>query len=624
MKSLGALTHSGVASHLENGMRHGAASRPEFGTCGKTVNPMTIQPLQRRDGRLSLRDRLAVVSRDVQFALRAVRRSPGFATAATLTLALSVGATTAVFSVVDAVLLRPLPVADPARLVAVFEVNRERGVAESPPSGPNYLDWRREARAFAGLAVYRREALTLTGVSLPDVLSGAGVSANFFDVLGVPPVLGRAFRPGEDERGGARVIVLAYGTWHERFGGRPDVIGRVLTIDRQPYEVVGVMPESFAFPDGVQAWLPADVGRPTSAAGLAAGTPESRQARYLAVVGRLRAGVRQEEAEQEMAGIAASLARTYPVDNGGWSTKLVPLRDTIVGSVERVLVLVLGAVGLVLALACATVANLTLGRAIAREPEIAVRAALGAGRGRLHAQLLTESVVLAVIGGTLGAVGAWAGLRAFVAVAPTTIPRLDEVTVDGRVLAFTLGLSAITGVLCGIAPSVRLAGTGTATLLRQAGRGGVGSRRSDAVRRVLVVCRMALAVLLLVGAGLMLRSVLRVLAVDPGYATEQVVAGRVTLDGERYGGNATKLRYLRRADGAHRVGAGGAPRRGHDDAATDAGGSRLPARLPCRRATGSPPESGAESRLPRHLARLPGRGRDPNSGGPLVHGAGSH
>ena len=482
---------------------------------------------------------------EARFVLRALRRSPGFTAAATLTLALSVGATTAVFSVVDAVLIRPLPVADPDRLVSVFEVNRERGVLQSPPSGPNYLDWRREARSFTGLATYRSEALTLTGVSSPDVLDGAGVSANFFDVLGIPPALGRTFRPGEDERGGARVIVLGYGMWQERFAGRTDIIGRALTIDRQPFEVVGVMPEHFAFPRRIEAWRPADVSRAGSAAGLAEGAPESRQARYLSVIGRLRPGVRPAQAEQEMAGIAASLARAYPIDNSGWTTTLVPLRDTIVRDVERVLVLVFAAVGLVLALACATVANLTLGRAIAREPEIALRAALGAGRGRLHAQLLTESILLALIGGTLGVLAAWAGLRTFVALAPPTIPRLEEVGVDARVLAFTLGLSVLTGVLCGLMPSLRVAGAGAATLLREAGRGGIGSRKSDAARRVLVVSQVALAVLLLVGAGLMLRSVMRLLAVDPGYATERVVAGRVTLDGERYRGNESKVRYLR-------------------------------------------------------------------------------
>ena len=488
---------------------------------------------------------MSAMIRDAYFALRALRRSPGFAAAATLTLALSVGATTAVFGVVDAVLIRPLPVADPDRVVAVFEVNRERGIAQSPPSGPNYLDWRKEAHAFTGLAAYRQESLTLTGVSSPDVLDGAGVSANFFDVLGIPPALGRTFRPGEDEAGGARVIVLSYGMWQERFGRSRNILGRVLTIDRQPYEVVGVMPESFAFPRRVQAWRPADVGHATSGAGLAEGTPESRQARYLGVIGRLRSGVRLAQAEQEMAGIAASLARTYPIDDSGWTTKIEPLRDSIVGSVRRVLVLVLGAVGLVLALACATVANLTLGRAIAREPEIALRSALGAGRGRLHVQLITESLVVALIGGMLGALAAWGGLRAFVGLAPTTIPRLAEVTLDARVLAFTLGVAAITGVLCGLAPSVRVTGVGTATLLREAGRGGAGSRRSEAVRRVLVVSQMALAVLLLVGAGLMLRSVSRILAVNPGYATEGVVAGRVTLDGERYRGNRAKVLYLR-------------------------------------------------------------------------------
>ena len=505
---------------------------------------MTTQPLERRDDRLSLRDRFAAVGRDAHFALRAIRRSPAFAAAATLTLALTVGATTAVFGVVDAILIRPLAVANPDHLVSVYEVNLGRGIAESPPSGPNYLDWRKEARSFSGLAAYRQESLTLTGVSAPDVLNGAGVSANFFDVLGVPPTLGRTFRPGEDEAGGAHVLVLGYGMWRERFGGRADIIGRVLTIDRQPYEVVGIMPETFALPRHVQLWRPADMGRPGSGAGLAEGTPESRQARYISVIGRLSAGVGRAQAEQDMASIAASLARTYPIDNSGWTTKLVPLRDSVVGNVEHVLVLVLGAAGLVLALACATVANLTLGRAIAREPEIALRAALGAGGVRLHAQLLTESLMVALIGGSLGALAAWAGLRGFVALAPATLPRLDEVALDARVLGFTLGISAVTGILCGLVPSLRVTRVGTAALLREAGRGGVGSRRSDAVRRALVVGQMALAVLLLVAAGLMLRSVMRVLAVDPGYATQHVVAGHVTLDGERYRGNRTKVRYL--------------------------------------------------------------------------------
>jgi len=222
---------------------------------------MATQPLGRHDGRLSLRDRLAIVGRDAHFALRAIRRSPAFAATATLTLALSVGATTAVFGVVDAILIRPLRFADPDRLVSVFEVNPGRGIAESPPSGPNYLDWRKDARSFTGLAAYRQESLTLTAVSAPDVLNGAGVSANFFDVLGVPPALGRTFRPGEDEAGGAHVLVLGYGMWRERFGGRADIIGRVLTIDRQPYEVVGIMPETFPLPRHVQLWRPADMGR---------------------------------------------------------------------------------------------------------------------------------------------------------------------------------------------------------------------------------------------------------------------------------------------------------------------------------------------------------------------------
>jgi predicted permease len=504
---------------------------------------------ERENRKQRLRDWLETRGQDARLAVRALRRSPSFATVAIFTLALSIGATTAIFSIVDGVLIRPLRLADPDRLVSLFETNRERGIDQEAPSGPNLLDWRKEARSFSGMAAYRFESFTLTSGSSPDMMHGAGVSANLFDVLGVPPLLGRGFRRGEDEAGGARVIVLSYGAWQRRFGGTRETIGRVLILDRKPFEVVGVMPRGFAFPSHVEAWRPADLSRAASSVGLGEEAKEARQARYLGAIARLRPGVTQRQAEQEMATIATALARAYPVDDGGWSTKVVPLRDAVVGEVERLLLLLFAAVGLVLLMACANVANLTLGRAIAREPEMALRAALGAGRGRLHLQMLTESVVVALIGGTLGVGFAWAGVRTFLGLAPATLPRLDEVKVDASVLLFALVVSVLTGLLFGVVPSLRVAGARAEVLLREAGRGRVSGRRSDAVRRTLVVGEVALAMLLLVGAGLTLRSVLRILAVDPGYATENVIAARVNLDGERYRGNIAKASYLREVTG---------------------------------------------------------------------------
>jgi predicted permease len=490
------------------------------------------------------RDRFDVLAQDLHYSQRTLARSPGFAVIVILTLALSIGATTAIFSIVDAVLLRPLRLAEPDRLVAVFETNSARSIDEQGPSGPNFLDWRNAARSFAGMAAYRYEPLTLTSVASPDVLTGAGVSANLFEVLGVQPTLGRGFRPGEDEAGGARVIVLSHGAWQRRFGGARDVIGKTVILDRKPFEVVGVMPSGFSFPERVDAWHPADVRRSVSAVGFAEDTKEDRQARYLGVIARLRPGVTRSQAEQELDAIATALAKTHPLENSGWSTTLVPLRDVVVRNVERILLLVLAAVAFVLLIACANVANLTLGRAIAREPEMALRAALGAGQGRLHLQTLTESVLLALVGGGLGLALAWAGVRAFIRVAPATLPRLDEVAMDGRVLVFALGVSVVTGLLFGLAPSWRAAGTAAASMLREAGRGSAGGRRSDAARRALVGAELALALLLLVGAGLTLRSVAHLLAIDPGYATEDVHAARVSLDGNRYGTNSAKAAYL--------------------------------------------------------------------------------
>lgn len=490
--------------------------------------------IARHDARRQRRMRIMdAVMNDVRFALRTLGRSRAFTVIAVLTLALGIGATTAIFSVVDGVLLRPLRLEDPDRLVLIWETNAGRGVEEDPPSPPNYLDWRAASRSFSGMAAFTYASATLTSIEAPEVLSAIRTSANLFEVLGVRPVQGRGFRPGEDEGEGARVAVLSHGAWQRLFGGAPDVVGRAIQLNGAPFEVVGIMPPDFAVPDdGADVWIPFAMSR------------EHRQTRYLWVIARLAPGVTLPQTQQEMDGIAAELAQTHPEANAGWGVRLVPARDHLVRDVRTVLLLVLAAVAFVLLIACANVANLVLGRATTRQQEVAVRAALGAGRTRLHMQMLTESIMLALVGGLVGVGLAWSGVRAFTGAAPGLLPRVDEVAVDARVLAFALGISVLTGLLFGLVPTLRVGRTSAAGVLRESGRGGVGTRGSDRVRRVLIVGQVALALLLLVGAGLTLRSVRSLLAVDPGYTTQNVITARISLDEPRYRGNGPKVDYF--------------------------------------------------------------------------------
>jgi predicted permease len=520
-----------------------AEARRRFGDAERVRDQLEAIAVERelRTQRMRMLD----VSRsDVRLAFRGLRRNPGFAAISVVTLALGIGATTAIFSIVDGVLLRPLRVADPDRLVAVFETNPGRSIEEEGPSGPNFVDWRDAARSFSGMAAFRYESTTLTGIESPQVLTGVGATANLFDVVGVRPILGRGFRPGEDEGDGASVVVLSYGAWHRLFGGDAAALGRSLTLNGRPFEVVGVMPADFTITEGTDLWHPADMRRVPASTGLAPGMMESRQARYLTVLGRPRPGVTIAQADQELESIAATLAERYPLDNEGWTTKLVAARDVIIRDVQPVLLLVLAAVGFVLLIACANVANLLLGRGAAREPELALRAALGAGRGRLHLQMLTESMVLALAGGAAGVLIAFVGVPALVRAMPDALPRTEEITANARVLGFTVVVSLVTGLLFGLAPSLRAGRLGAAGVLRESGRGGSGGRRGSDMRRALIVGEVALALLLLVGAGLTLHSVQRLLSVKPGYVTEDLIAARVSLDGERYEGNAPKLRYL--------------------------------------------------------------------------------
>jgi predicted permease len=526
-----------VASGWPRGAARAEALR-RFGDVtriGAQCAELDRQRLSRQRRANVMRDLIA----DVRHGLRVLRRSPGFALIAVLTLASGMGATTAIFTVIDAVLLRPLPFADPGRLYLIWERNDAQGIVQDRPSPPNFVDWREASTTFADMTALRDGSVTLTGVDRPEVLAAADVTANFLDVLGVAPLLGRGFVAGDDAAGGRHVALLSHGAWQRLYGGDRGVIGRSLILDGEPYEIVGVMPPSLRVPrPAIAVWLPFDPSN------------EHRQSRYLTVIGRLAPGVTAAQAEGEMRGIAERLAQLYPEANAGFVPYLVQVQDQVVGHARLILLVVFVAVGFVLLLACANVASLVLSRATAREGEIAVRAALGASGARLRAQLVAENVVLGILGGALGAGIAWGGVRLFLAWAPAAVPRGDEIAVDWRVLVFALGLSVIAGVLLGAAPAWRAARAQVTDLLREGSPRGSGGRRRELARRVLIVAEITLSLVLLVGAGLALRSLDQLRAVDPGFERRDIIAARVNLTGPNYEGgpllqtNARKVAYF--------------------------------------------------------------------------------
>ncbi len=477
-----------------------------------------------RERRWRRREMIHDVMQDLRYAIRSLRRSPGFAAIAALTLALGLGATTAIFTVVNAVVLRPMSFADPDRLYLIWERNEIDGVERDNPSPPNYLDWREAATSFSSMAAWSDGSMTLTGLDRPEVLSSIGVTANFFDTFGVAPLLGRTFAEGEDAGGGAHVVVLSHGTWQRLLGGARSALGSTLILEGEAYEIIGVMPPEFRVPrSDIALWHPSDY------------TNQHRTSRYLTVAGRLGPGVSADRAGEELRGIADRLRVQYPEANTGYTPYLVSVQDQLVGRAGAALVIVFAAVSFVLLLACTNVANLVLGRSSARQGEIAVRASLGASRGRLRAQLLTENIVLGTVGGLLGIAIAFGGVALFLPLAASSLPRAEEVGVDAHVLAFALVTAVVTGLLLGLVPAARAAGARLTDVLREGGIRGTGSRTSELTRRVLVITEVALSLILLVGAGLAIRSLARLRAIDPGFATEQIVAARVDLAGPTYG-----------------------------------------------------------------------------------------
>jgi putative ABC transport system permease protein len=462
---------------------------------------------------------------DLRYALRQLIKAPSFTIVAILTLALGVGACTAIFSVVNVVLLRPLDCPEPDRIVTISETQLPK-FPEFSVSPPNYLDWEKQAKSYEYLAAYTGSRVNLTGDGEPQQLIGIKATAHYFDVFGVKPALGRMFLPEEDAQGKNHVVVLSHGFWQRVFGGTRDIVGRSIQLNGEPYQVVGVAP-FFAIASKVDVWMPMAF-KPDETAN------DARGGHYISVAGRLKKGVTVAQAKAELEVIAAQLAVQYPDPQKGWGIFMMPLQDYMVRDVKPILYTLLGAVGCVLLIACANLANLLLARATARHREISIRAALGAGRGRLIRQLLTESVVLAIFGGAAGVLLARWGLDALLALAPTNLPRITEIHLDPGVLLFSLALSIITGLLFGIAPAWLAARADVNEALKQGTRGSTEGGVRGRLRSALVVIEVTFALVLLGGAGLLARSFMQLAHVDPGFIPENATLLRLSLPQKKY------------------------------------------------------------------------------------------
>jgi predicted permease len=455
---------------------------------------------------------MPTLTQDLRYGLRMLAKNPGFTAVAVVALALGIGANTAIFSVVNGVLLQPLPYHDPGRLMRLSERSPDFGTMSV--AYPNFVDWNEQNRSFERMAAFRWEDYDVTGGGQPEHLSGKMVSADFFRVLGIHPILGRDFDPRGDRLGSTPVVLISGGLWSRRFGSSPSVLGRQLMLSGRSYTIAGVVPAGFQLEGKADVYTLLEQWE-----GILARSREMHPGIY--VVGRLKPGVTQAQAQSDMSAIAARLADAYPKSNSKHGINVTSLTSVIVGNVGPTLLVLLGAVGFVLLIACANVANLLLARSAGRQREIAIRCAVGAGRGRLVRQLLTESVVLALAGGAVGlAIARW-GTQAVVAAVPGGLPRMESIGVDGWVLAFTLAVSLLTGVIFGLAPALQISVTDLHETLKEGSRGSSAGHRR--LRSLLVVSEVAASLVLLAGAGLMLRTMWSLSGVDPGFNTHHVL-----------------------------------------------------------------------------------------------------
>lgn len=475
---------------------------------------------------------------DLRYGFRTLLRNPGFCAVAILALALGIGPNSAIFTMVNAVLLKPLPMPEPDRVVMIWETLLKSGFDQMPVSAANFLDWKKQATSFdrmsAAFAI-PEYGLNISGAGDPERVPAALASQEFLPALGIKPIVGRNFLPEEDRPGGAPAMLISNALWQRRFHSDPAAIGRTLTIDGVVRTVVGVVPHQLGEMVAADLWLPTAINP---------NNPERRNHNY-GIVARLKPGVTVEQARAEMTVIARRLERAYPASNTGWGITLFPMAEMYSGRIRPVLLILLGAVGLLLLIACANLANLLLARAATREKEIAIRGALGAGRLRIVRQLLTESLVLALAGGALGlALAAW-GVRLLRGVVPDMFPMLQHMSLDLPVLAFTFGISIFTGLLFGLVPAWRSSHTDLNTTLKEAAGRSENSGGSSRIRSFLLASEVALAVLLSVSAGLLLRSFVRVAEVNPGVRTSNILTMNISLPEVKYNTSLKRATFFK-------------------------------------------------------------------------------